>query len=375
MLTVLCFRSEETAEKPFLEALSSSGKDLWSAIRPTYDRERSTHADRSGAAGALVAHRRGQGPHDARWRGSPFVSKARYRGPPRRPLWAADLRRCSRRGSMRLPDARGFLETLAICGRPMAPDPSSTPAELLASASRSSRCSARPTGFAAAPRRGSRRPRSDSRNYWRRTWLPTRCAGFTASSFAGSCRDAVKTSRHRSSTIKGLGRLRTRRFRRVMPPRKRAPPSPSIERLRSIGTRCADARLVGRPRVANRARPRARHAGRPPRPPRPTSRRRPRVERIGRAPAARGRTVPDRRAHRSRPGFDSQRPERCGHQSGSKPARRAVLVIEAAGEAMVARARLYFKASRSDRRRRTPSHRHLLVGGVGIGHGGRDQRL
>jgi hypothetical protein len=118
MLTVLCFRSEETAEKPFLQALlRRAGRDLWSAIslEPMTESEAHTLIEAVlPAHSSLTDEDKGRMTRDGG--GSPFVLEqlARYSSAHRvdrygPPTFAA----MSRRGSMRLPDARGFLETLA----------------------------------------------------------------------------------------------------------------------------------------------------------------------------------------------------------------------------------------------------------------------
>ena len=128
MLTLLSFRSEETAGKSFLRALlDRAGRDIWSALAldPLTDDEART------LIGALV-------PSDATLdedgrrqltreaAGSPFVLEqlAHYAGlripqsgppPTFADMFAARLQSLS-------PDAHRLLETLAICGRPMASD-------------------------------------------------------------------------------------------------------------------------------------------------------------------------------------------------------------------------------------------------------------
>ena len=59
MLTLLCFRSEETAAKPFLQALlERAGRDIWSAISLEPMTETKRSADRRPASGRLGAHGR-----------------------------------------------------------------------------------------------------------------------------------------------------------------------------------------------------------------------------------------------------------------------------------------------------------------------------
>jgi hypothetical protein len=128
MLTVLCFRSEETATKPFLRALlERAGRDTWSAISlgPMTDEE--AHRLIGGllpADSTLTDHDKSRMAGEAG--GSPFVleqlarhaavNKMDARQPPTLTemfdTWLAALS----------PDGRRFLETLAICGRPMAPE-------------------------------------------------------------------------------------------------------------------------------------------------------------------------------------------------------------------------------------------------------------
>jgi eukaryotic-like serine/threonine-protein kinase len=126
MLTLLCFRSEETAAKPFLQALlERAGRDIWSAI----SLEPMTDAEAQALIGSLVPAGSGLTDHDRRRMaseagGSPFVLEqlARYAGvsplePGQEPTFA---RMFDTRLAALSPDARSFLETLAVCGRPMA---------------------------------------------------------------------------------------------------------------------------------------------------------------------------------------------------------------------------------------------------------------
>jgi eukaryotic-like serine/threonine-protein kinase len=128
MLTLLCFRSEEEAAKPFLQALlDREGDDVRSAISLDPITEDEAHAlirallpDDS----ALTEHERRRMTFEAG--GSPFVLEqlaryasvhveARGQGPTFSAMFDARLGALSA-------DARRFLETLAICGRPMSPD-------------------------------------------------------------------------------------------------------------------------------------------------------------------------------------------------------------------------------------------------------------
>jgi serine/threonine protein kinase len=128
MLTLLCFRSEEMAAKPFLQALVElAGRGMWSAI----SLEPMTEEEADTLIGALLPAGSGISDEDRRSmtreaRGSPFVLEqlARYAGADR-----GDRRRAPTLSEMfetrlaALPgNARRFVETLAICGRPVAPD-------------------------------------------------------------------------------------------------------------------------------------------------------------------------------------------------------------------------------------------------------------
>ena len=128
MLTLLCFRSEETAAKPFLQALlERAGRDIWSAISldPMTEDEAQTLIDvLLPTDSALTDHDRRRMTREAG--GSPFVLEqlARYAGvsrmePGEAPTFSEMF--ATRLGALS-PDARRFLETLAICGRPMAPE-------------------------------------------------------------------------------------------------------------------------------------------------------------------------------------------------------------------------------------------------------------
>ena len=128
LLTLLSFRSEETADKPFLQSfLQRAGHDIWSAIQL----EPLTPGEAQALVGALVPADTTLSDHDlhrmtADSGGSPFVLEqlARYarvarleshRVPTFAEMFAARLAALST-------EARQVLETLAICGRPMASD-------------------------------------------------------------------------------------------------------------------------------------------------------------------------------------------------------------------------------------------------------------
>ncbi len=128
MLTVLCFRSEEIAAKPFLQALlARAGRDRWSSISlgPLTDEE----ADL--LVGVLLPGNSGLTDHDRRRVtreacGSPLVLEqlARYatlstKEPGHAPTFAEMF---DTRLKTLSPDARRFLAMLAVCGRPMAPE-------------------------------------------------------------------------------------------------------------------------------------------------------------------------------------------------------------------------------------------------------------
>jgi eukaryotic-like serine/threonine-protein kinase len=128
MLTVLCFRSEETAAKPFLQALlDRAGRDAWSAMSLEPMTEEEAIRLIGGllpANSALTDHEKGRMTREAG--GSPFVLEqlARYAGVDRTesnlaPTFARMFE--TRFGALSL-EARRFLETLAICGRPMPPE-------------------------------------------------------------------------------------------------------------------------------------------------------------------------------------------------------------------------------------------------------------
>ena len=127
MLTLLCFRSEETAKPVPAGAARSGGRDIWSAIAldPLTDDEARTLIGAVVPADAMLDEDgRRQLTREAA--GSPFVLEqlARYAGVamprPGRPPTFADMF-AARLGSLS-PEAHRLLETLAICGRPMASD-------------------------------------------------------------------------------------------------------------------------------------------------------------------------------------------------------------------------------------------------------------
>ena len=125
MLTVLCFRSEETAAKPFLQALlDRAGRDAWSALSLDPMTEEEALSLIGGLFPAVTDHDKIRITREAG--GSPFVLEqlARYADVDKAasnqaPTFARMFE--TRLGALS-PDARRFLETLAICGRPMAPE-------------------------------------------------------------------------------------------------------------------------------------------------------------------------------------------------------------------------------------------------------------
>lgn len=128
MLALLCFRSEETAAKPFLQALlDRAGRDGWTAL----SLEPMTEDEAFALIGDLVPAD-SRLTHDDRHRmtqeagGSPFVLEqlARYASVDRTRanLTPTFARMFDSRLDALPADARRFLETLAICGRPMPPD-------------------------------------------------------------------------------------------------------------------------------------------------------------------------------------------------------------------------------------------------------------
>ena len=128
LLTLLSFRSEETAEKPFLQALlQRAGRDIWSAIllEPlTGDEAQALIAALLPADSTFTEHDRRRMTRDAG--GSPFVLEqlARYARVARlEPHGAPTFAEMFATRLAALPtDARRVLETLAVCGRPMASD-------------------------------------------------------------------------------------------------------------------------------------------------------------------------------------------------------------------------------------------------------------
>ena len=126
ILTLLSFRSEETSSKPFLQALiDRAGRDIWSAVSldPLSEDEAQT------LIGALLPADSMLTGEDLRRMtreagGSPFVIEqlARYTGgdntkASHAPTFAAMF---GERIDALSAEARRFLETLALCGRPMA---------------------------------------------------------------------------------------------------------------------------------------------------------------------------------------------------------------------------------------------------------------
>jgi serine/threonine protein kinase len=128
MLALLCFRSEETAAKPFLQGLldraGRDGRTAMSLEPMTEDEAFALIGDLVPADSRLTLDDRHRMTQEAG--GSPFVLEqlARYASVDRtRANQAPTFARMfdSRLGGLPT-DARRFLETLAICGRPMPPD-------------------------------------------------------------------------------------------------------------------------------------------------------------------------------------------------------------------------------------------------------------
>ena len=211
------------------------------------------------------------------------------------------LPRCSIRGSVRSHRTRAASSRRwrSAAGR-WRPSSSAPRAGSRASGSLSWRCSAPPTSFAAAARRsGSRRITIGSARCLPRRLLPTPCAGSTASWCRRSSRGEATTARRCSSTTGAPETLRTRRFRPVLPPRKRAPRSPSTGPRSSTGRRWRWRRPHPPPSAWREGLANAlANAGRPAEAADAYLARsgRSRSPSAGRAPAARGRAVPHRRA-------------------------------------------------------------------------------
>jgi hypothetical protein len=128
LLTVVSFRSEEVAGKPFLRKLLEEGdRDRWVPLplEPMLEVEAGELVDALLPADSPLTE--SQRLRIARESGgSPFVLEqlARYAGVNRMELSQAPTVAemfDSRLGALSL-EARGFLETLAVCGRPMAPE-------------------------------------------------------------------------------------------------------------------------------------------------------------------------------------------------------------------------------------------------------------
>lgn len=126
ILTILCFRTEEIASKPFLEALLDTSRPGWSILplAPLTESEASELIGSVAASGAPVSD--AQKIRIAREAGgNAFLLEqlARYAAEnDRGPEWAPTFDEMFHARLAALPgDTRGFLEALAICGRPVAP--------------------------------------------------------------------------------------------------------------------------------------------------------------------------------------------------------------------------------------------------------------
>ena len=278
--------------------------------------------------------------------GSPFVLEqlARYAGVDRRSRAARPRsRRCSTTRLDALPpDARRFLETLAICGRPMAP-------ELVCDA-----CGiARDRQSLVAMLRSSRLIRSSGSSERIETYHDrirevlaardrARCrAADPRPHGAGARREAERRLRGAVRALSrrrrlrergdsgGPGRREGRRGARLRPRRVLLPSRAG-----------AGAGIRGRPRWREGLAPALANAGRPAEAAEAYLRAAPGAGRraASRAPAARGRAVADRRAHRSRAGSDSRRARGHGDGVCREAPRGAAVVVVATRTAPVARA-------------------------------------
>ena len=206
--------------------------------------------------------------------GSPFVLEqlARYAGVrvprPGRPPTFADMF-AARLGSLS-PEAHRLLETLAICGRPMASDVVCDASGSRANGSPSLQRSALRVSFAAAARRGGSRPITTA--FARCSPRPSLLTRRNPRPHGGGAGRAGQ--RRLRGAVRALSRRRrhgARRFRPGVPATSRAPRSPSTGRRLSTSTRWRWApRRVPRARGGKDLPPRSRTPAVRPRPPRPT---------------------------------------------------------------------------------------------------------
>ena len=327
--------------------LERAGRDAWSAIslEPMTEDE----ADRLIGAllpadSALTDER--QTPHDAR-SGRQSV-RARAAGPLRgrqqdgHRVGRRRLRRCSmtRLGALS-PDARRFLETLAICGRPMAP-------ELICDA-----CGVtRERQSLVAMLRSSHFIRSSGSSERVETYhdrirevLAAQIVPDAVRRIHGLMVQALVERRSDDCEAlfehyRGAGDAENASIQAGLAAEKAATalafdraaffyrhalaltPASSAARAWEEGLANALAN-AGRPAEAGRRLPARRGRSRSPS--------------ASRAPAARRRAVPDRRTHRSRPGPDSHRARGHGHERAAKPPCGAAVVVVATRTAAVAR--------------------------------------
>ena len=277
------------------------------------------------------------------------------------------------------PEARRFLETLAICGRPMAPD-------LVCDA-----CGvARERQSLVAMLRASRFIRSSGSSERVETYhdrirevlaaqiAPDAVRRIHAPHGAGAGREAKRRLR---GAVRALPRRRRPRERgdsgRPCRRRRPAPRSPSIAPRPSTGTRWRWRRPRPPPHAWREGLATAlANAGRPAEA----------AEAYLRAAAGAGdlqRVELQRRGaeqfliggHIDR-GLELIRTmlASMGMRRAAKPARRAAVAVVAPRTAAMARVALRFEGRRRHRRRCAPARRHLLVGDDGIVAGGHDQR-
>ena len=209
--------------------------------------------------------------------------------------------------------------------------------------------------------------------------LPTPCGGSTAAMVQVLVATGEATiARRCSSTTAARATRRTRRFKPASPAKggRRA----RLRSRRVLLPACAGAvaGVAARASVERRARDALANAGRPADAAEAYLRA---AEGAGdlrarRAPATRRRTVPDRRAHRSRPGADSTRAGEHGHECAAEPARGVAAAVVAARSASVARLPLRADGRRAHRRRYpaaawTPAGRRHRTGPRGHDRRGR----
>ena len=389
MLTLLSFRSEEIAAKPFLQALleRAGSRHVVRALARADDGRRSTRADRVALAGDSPLSERSEYCRSPVRRVavlSVLEQLARYAGVDRiestimRPTFAEmfdDAPGCAASGSARASSRRW--RSAAGRWRPIS---SATRAASRATGSRSWRCSAPPISFAAAARRSGSRPITiGSARRLPRRWPPTtvrRIHGLMVQALVERRSDDCEAL---FEHYRGAGDPENASIQAGLAAAK-ASTALAFDRAASFyrhALALTPASSAGRTHGGKDWPTRSPTPAGRPRPPTPTCARR--QEQVTPSASSSSDAAAEQfliGGHIDR-GLDLIRTHARGHGGtrAPKPACGAAVVVVATRTASMARIALCCKAGRRHRRRDAPSRGHLLVGDDGPGAGGHDQRL